>query len=301
MEAVRRFVDQLTPADRVGLYVYPSEAWISPSLERAALRAALISIIGERQTIRRHYNLRPAEVVDITAQSTSPHSFLTVGRGRGSSMDPATAMVFDPVLAVQRRECPEEQDCPSRIYNEGMAIAAQLETQAQVSIDGLDTALRRLAEIAGRKAVVLVSAGLLVSDRLDGRPQAPAIARGMAQAAARANASVYTIQIDAPTLTTTGASSRGMGSTDLSRDRAMLANWLDNFSIEAGGQRIYVPQGAGEFAIDRVLRETTAHYLLGVAPEDADRDGLAHRLRVKVDRRGATVRSRQWVVIPSAR
>ena len=54
----------------------------------------------------------------------------------------------------------------------------------------------------------------------------------------------------------------------------------------------------GGVHLNRVLRETSAYYLLGVEPSDIDRDGRAHRLNVKVNQRGATVRSRQWVVLP---
>ena len=50
--------------------------------------------------------------------------------------------------------------------------------------------------------------------------------------------------------------------------------------------------------ITQILRETSTYYLLGVAPSKADRDGRTHRLKVKVDVRGATVRSRSWVQIP---
>ena len=57
--------------------------------------------------------------------------------------------------------------------------------------------------------------------------------------------------------------------------------------------------GAGENALSQILRETSAYYLLGVAPDPADRDGRTHRLRVKVDAKGATVRSRIWVHVPA--
>ena len=81
----------------------------------------------------------------------------------------------------------------------------------------------------------------------------------------------------------------------------MLGNWLDEFSTTAGGNRIYAPVGSGSFAFQRVLRETSAHYLLGVQPEEADRDGAPHQLNVKVDRPGVTVNGRQWVLIPARR
>jgi hypothetical protein len=120
----------------------------------------------------------------------------------------------------------------------------------------------------------------------------------MGQNAARANATVYTIHIDPDFVNPMPASRRGPGSMNLTRDRAMLGNWLEDFSRSAGGSRIDVPVGGGEFAFERVLRETSAYYLLGVEPATADRDGLPHQLKVKVDKRGVTVRNRQWVVIP---
>jgi hypothetical protein len=156
-----------------------------------------------------------------------------------------------------------------------------------------------LAEMPGRKSVVLVSGGLLVSDRLDGRPDPGLVARAMGQSAARANAVVYTVHIDNAYPNPGLASRRGIGDMNMSRDRAMLGNWLEDFSRAAGGRRIDVPVGGGEFAFDRVLKETSAYYLLGVEPSDVDRDGRPHELRVKVDRSKTTVRNRQWVVIPS--
>jgi hypothetical protein len=49
-----------------------------------------------------------------------------------------------------------------------------------------------------------------------------------------------------------------------------------------------------------VLTEMPAYYLLGVEPDDADRDGKPRALSVRVNsgQRGTTVRARSWVVIP---
>ena len=68
--------------------------------------------------------------------------------------------------------------------------------------------------------------------------------------------------------------------------------------LAAGGLLIRVGQDSMA-GWQQVLRETSAYYLLGVQPEQTDRDGRLHTLRVKVDRRGATVRSRSWVVVPA--
>jgi VWFA-related protein len=296
MEGARGFVQHLDPSDRVGLFVYPAGARIAPTTERALIGVQLDRVVGQKDPLRTHFNLRPWEIVDITAQSTDPNSFRTTTRDRSAGLDTAT-QEMDPVLRVQRRECPDQFDCPNRIFAEGMALATQLERQAQTSLSGLEALLRALEEVPGRKAVVLVSAGLLVSDRTDGRPDVGDVARVMGQTAARANATVYTVHID-----TTGsgsASQRGSGSPQLARDRALYGNWLNEFSQAAGGRLIYVPVGTADFAFGRVLRETSAHYLLGVEPAAEDRDGQPRQLKVKVKRRGVDVRSRQWVVVPA--
>jgi hypothetical protein len=188
-----------------------------------------------------------------------------------------------------------------RIYAEGMGLASLLERQAQMSLIGLQNLLTGLGEIPGRKTVLLMSAGVLVSDRLDARPDAGDLARVLGEMAARVNATVYTVHLDTnnTSANVNAASQKGNSISDLGgRDRALFGNWLDQFSAAAGGRRIYVPVGAGEFAFDRILRETSAYYLLGVEPLAADRDGRPHRLGVKVSRKNASVRSRQWVVVP---
>jgi VWFA-related protein len=304
-EAASQFIRRLGPDDQVGLFVYPRVSWIAPTTQRAALGVRLANLTGQKEPLRGRFNLSPHEIVDITAQATNPNSFLMTGSGgglgrRGQMRQAASSAGLDPVLKIQARECPGDAnlDCAHQIYSEGLGLATQLEREAHDSLSGLDALLRVLAEMPGRKAVVLVTGGLLVSDRLDGRPDPGTAARAMGQAAARANATIYTIQIDSTSSFAGRAARRSRGETDLARDRALLGNWLEAFSRSAGGQRIEVPVGGGEFAFDRVLSETSAYYLLGVEPADADRDGRPRKLSVKVDGRGLTVRSRQWVLVP---
>jgi VWFA-related protein len=298
IESAQNFVQHLDPSDRVGLFVYPAGAQILPTTQRAPLTISLGRVTGQKDPLRTHYNLRPWEIVEITAQMSNPNSFLTAARNaQNPAADGGTAVELDPVLKIQARECPEDRDCPAKIYAEGMALATQLEGQVMTSLTGLEALLRALEKIPGRKAVVFVSAGLLVSDRSAGRPDVGDMARVMGQTAARSNATVYTVHID----TTPGvgpASQKAPGSAEVARDRSLYGNWLSDFSQSAGGRLIYVPVGSANFAFDRILRETSAYYLLGVEPAAADRDGRPRKLEVKVKRRGVSVRSRQWVVIP---
>jgi VWFA-related protein len=298
IESAQKFVEHLDPSDRIGLFVYPSGSQILPTTQRAPLTISLGRVTGQKDPLRTHYNLRPWEIVDITAQISNPNSFLTAaGNVQNRTADGGTAVEMDPVLKIQARECPEDPDCPAKIYAEGMQLATQLEQQVMTSLSGFEALLRALERIPGRKAVVFVSAGLLVSDRSAGRPDVGDMARVMGQAAARSNATVYTVHIDA-TQGVGPASQKAPGSSELARDRSLFGNWLSDFSQSAGGRLIYVPVGSANFAFDRILRETAAYYLLGVEPAAADRDGRPRKLEVKVKRRGVSVRSRQWVVIP---
>lgn len=298
IEAMRGFLAKLGEADRVGLWTFPRGTWIPPTTERAPLRVALSLTIGGKQPLWSSFHLRPGEIVDITAQNTNPNSFLTLSRGQVPSDFVAAS---DPVLKVQRRECPGDVDCPIRIYQEGMGLAAQIEHEVQESLSGIELLLSRLAAIPGRKSVALVSAGLLVSDRLEGRPDVGKMAETIGQIAARANTTVYTIHFDQVSVLGSGVGAqRGYGTaSDVARDRALFGTFLDQFSDGAGGKRLYVPTGQGDFAFEQVLRESSGYYLLGVEPDDEDRDGRPRRLSVKVSGKGLTIRSRQWVVIPA--
>jgi len=59
--------------------------------------------------------------------------------------------------------------------------------------------------------------------------------------------------------------------------------------------------GRGRAAIDRLVRETSAYYLLSVEPLSTERDGKPHTITVKVKAPNATVRNRSFVVIPKAK
>jgi hypothetical protein len=58
-------------------------------------------------------------------------------------------------------------------------------------------------------------------------------------------------------------------------------------------------RGAPEAAFDRLAREISGYYLLGLEPGPRDRDGKDHELKVTVTRPDVTVRARRSVVIPT--
>src|SRR5690606_5583682 len=125
MEAAQQFVDSLEPADRLGLYVYPTGPRIAPTTDRAPIRAALDTVTGEKWTLHSRYNLRPSEIVDITAALgmgiQTRQNTLGIDPGVPDTpvaTNPTMPPDWDAVLRVVRRECPGQLDCPANILNE---------------------------------------------------------------------------------------------------------------------------------------------------------------------------------------
>jgi hypothetical protein len=175
-----------------------------------------------------------------------------------------------------------------------------MEGRATEGLNGLRSLIKLLSTEPGRKTVVMFSAGIPVTDRPGGRPEVGDLAKLLGQDAAATNTTIYTLHIDTGPTRQMAAESRKTDRPPLSRarDNAVTSRLLEEFSGASGGALMRVVMGGGEFALDRVLRETSSHYLLGVEPADADRDGKVRDLRVKVDQKGVTVRSRIWVVVP---
>jgi VWFA-related protein len=296
----RAFVAGLRPDDRIGLYAYPDGPVLLPSTDHGRASMAITGVRVGDQTLVTRFNLTPSEVVDIAAESVrlvSPAS--AVRRTRDQAFDQGADA--PTVQAVHMRECPEDQDCPARILLDANAAVHQLESRALESFAGLDGMTRTLAEWPGRKTVVLLTRGLPVSDRPGGRPDPGDVSRVLGQTLARANASLYTLHVESNPREVFAASRRMIGrpGADMVREQRMQSSWLEQLSDAAGGLLLHVGRDDGAAGWQQVLRETSAYYLLGVQPEQADRDGRLRTLRVKVDRSGTTVRNRTWVVVPA--
>jgi VWFA-related protein len=301
------FIDRLLPDDRLGLYVFPVGGHLDPTTDHVTVRQQVGTVVGSRSNSRgfdSRYNLSPSEIVDINAESVRATSFVTEPRGRGASMM-EDAMLFgdetDTIRTVQMRECgPTEVRCGDEIRGEALALATLLEAQATAGLNGIRNLVGLLSAYEGRKTVVMFSSGMPSSDRPGGRPDLGNLPMTLGKDAAATNTAIYTLHVDSAQVRSMGAATgRATGTAARrSRDHAIEGGVLEEFSAASGGALIRVPTGYGENALDRVLRETSSHYLLGVEPAESDRDGTLRDLRVEVKRDGATVRSRMWVTVP---
>jgi VWFA-related protein len=299
--AATRFIKALQPDDVVGVFAFPLGPRFAPSADHVSVALKLDSIVGARQSMESSYHLSPAEIVDITAETAAITSNLGRGTVTGTTPTQANTAEAGALRRVQLRECGGQTDqvCAANIRLDAESMAYFYEGQATMAMSGLTSLVRDLSVLPGRKTVVLLSGGITASDRPGGRPNVDDLAQALGRAAAEANTSVYALHIDTSAVQSYSAEKRrtNRGQTSQERESVMLGRVLDMFSGASGGTMMRVLVGSGEGALDRVLRETSSHYLLGVLPNDEDR-GRLRELRVKVSQPGVTVRSRLWVAIP---
>jgi VWFA-related protein len=283
--AAQQFVRSLPDDDLVGLFTYPLGPKIDPTTNHETILHALEQVTGQgAPTALGGFRILASDVVDYTAAA---------GAGRD-------------VRDIIAHYCPGVRsgspvtDCRRQVEREIETEAQAFEAEARANLGTLRTLVDTLGRVPGRKILVLASAGLPLSDRPGGRPDVGDLPMQLGEAAARGNIAIYALYLDHRLLEQYSAETAhsGKASANMSRDSDVAVRWLDQFAGSAGGALIKVMVDNGEQAFTRIVRETSAYYLLGVEPTAADRTGRPLRVRVKVAGHGLTVRSREWVVVP---
>lgn len=276
LEVVSRFLTLTQSTDRVGLVAYPQPGLnVAPSIDREAVRAAARRLAGQYFPATTGYNISLSEAVDFAANDS------------------------DTIMRVSRRECRvADITCVMQVSDAAREIARTAEVQALRSISGLKSVVDAVRDWPGRKTLVVVSAGMATSDRIGARPDIRLEADILGRRAAEANAVIYTLHLDVAFLTQFSAKNRGRVQT-VFRDGGLAATGLERFTGNAGGSLLAIHAGPDQ-ALNRLLRETSYYYLLGVEAIPVERDGKTHRIEVRIRRPGTTVRARSRVLIPKA-
>lgn len=263
--AAGRFLDQLTPADRVGLLAFPNGANVDFTTDRDRIRQALMRVVG-RGTVFSigTYNIGVREAFDID---------------RGDSI--ATERVF-------RRECANEtteqgvEICKTSIHSQARGAALEHRQRAVNSVQTLRSLLNGLSTIDAPKTIVWISEGLAIEEnRIE--------FGGMAALASTARTTIYSLHLDQSVI---ADASRSTLSPTLVEDRQLA---IDGLATIAGITRgaMFTSIGTGSNVFERIAKEMTAYYLLSAEAEPGDRDGKSHRIRVNVARRNVNVRARR--------
>ena len=206
---------------------------------------------------------------------------------------------------VTARECAQFvtagmafESCRVQVAAQARQLVTDYGRQVRERLIALESLCRNLAALPGPKVLVLLSAGLMstfhaADTDVTGRMQR------VAEEAAAARVTLYTLhlrQFGADF----DASRGGLRSLTAEDDERLRMEGLEALNGLAGGTFLDVV-AAGRGTFERVAREISGHYLLGLEPVERDRDGKPRTLAVAVTRPKVQVRARrQFVAGPRA-
>jgi hypothetical protein len=187
------------------------------------------------------------------------------------------------------------------LENEAKQLGSYYEYEGAQRVVSISQLIYSLGALPGHKTLVLVSAGMMMSSGVGGRPDFRSYMTRLGAQAASANVMLYLIHMDNSFEESISAVRGNSTRPDLRfrnslADAGAWASGLERLAGETGG--VYLPwkAGTGEFVFDRVLRETSAYYLLGVEPTEKDWDGRTLMVNIKTTVKGATVRALRQVI-----
>ena len=275
MYATREFLKRVHANDYVGMISFPAPGVrINPTRDRKAFEEAIPRLVGFSQLKGdRRYQYNLAEAIDVAAGNP------------------------EALRRVSERNCPgNDPMCGRLIETEMGELVSMLELQGARSFHGLREVVSAMRGIEGRTTLVLMSAGIPTGDRSGGRLYLRNDAIQAGKDGLGASLLIYTLHLNTAFLDAFSPDAPSAQQTAL-RDSGIFSRGLDLFNGQAGGTFFEV-NTSSNFAIDRIVREMSAYYLLGVGIDDVDRDGRAHLIQVKVNAEDSPERDRASVVIP---
>ena len=96
---------------------------------------------------------------------------------------------------------------------------------------------------------------------------------------------------------TPGQSGRGIGMSSLRNEQMLAHENLRALAEETNGFAV-INRNDYASAFERIVRDNSSYYVLAYYPPNNKRDGKFHRIEVKVDRPGLSVRARRGYVAP---
>jgi len=272
MRTAAQFVDKLSPLDQVAFRAYPEPgAHVPFTTDRLRIKLAMDSLIGHQ---------------DVKAQSR-----MNIGVTEAIQIDEKRDE--QTLLDVARRECagartPDAlEQCKREIASQASDIAFSARETAEMGLRGLLDLLRELAHVDGAKTLILLSEGVAVSN--------PADLDLVSILAGRARVSLNVLIVDEQR----GDVSVARVGPTAEADRRRETSGLQNIAAASRGA-VFHAVGTAEGVFERLLREISAYYVLGVEQKPGDTEDKRHRIDVEVARRGVTIRSPQAFALSQA-
>ncbi len=268
--SIERLLAGFGPADKVGLAAMPGPRMLVDfTRDRAAVSEGLRRVAGGAGT--------PARLQRVN-----------VAVAEAFAIDRGDPTVIEQVVS---RECPPsdpltQRICAQTVGMQAHAVVRNEQNRTSEFVAGLRVLLQQLSSIDAPKLVFVFSQGFT-------DPDAP---HEMADAARLASSARTTIFALRPDVSMVDLSARPGGAFLLTsnEERAWAQSSLDALTGAARGATVDI-LGSAELPFARIAREVSGYYLVGVESEPGDRDGGFRPIKVAVERRGVTVRSRREV------
>ena len=278
LEAARRFVDTLGPADRVAAIGLDATGPIEFTPDHARVKRELGNLRGRAVAMPTEFPIGISEALGVADGS------------RGWLDRVVTRVCGQPLARVQRMERMAAEEgmrdpCPTHVEQQARALAHSVRHDGIQSVDSIKHLLRRLNDIEGPKTLVLVSEGLIAEPRLVDMTDVALLAQ-------QARVTIYVVQPDVPA----AEAGEDLLSPTTADDVRARGDGLARLAGVAGGTLLQLV-GSDPHPFQRLLRETSGYYLLSFEPAPQDRDGATHRIAVDVRRPAVTVRARPLFAI----
>jgi VWFA-related protein len=267
MNSAKKFVDTLTPEDRVAVIAVPGPGeLVDFTTNHDKVREALLRIVGNADPIRSRFNISITEAMALYMNSDTRLAMEVIIRECGAATGAAI------------------EQCQRDVENDAATIITDVRYRTQGSVNGIRTVLQSLSGFDGPKSVILISEGMIFEGL-------GAEADDLASVAADSRATLDVLLLDVPQFDASIASQP----TTPREDRDLQVTGLEQIAGASRGG-LYRINTSADYAFDRISRSLDGYYLLGVESRPDDRNGRRHRIGVKSSRRGVSIRSRRTFV-----
>jgi VWFA-related protein len=286
-DAVAVFLRSTADGDRVTLVATGGASWWHAQMPDG--REGLLKIVGRLRG--------RARTAELTSEPMTDHEAMRIDRD-GDPLVLGHVTRRWQAVATDVLSLRDPDEIPSRVKAAAARIFLDVERRSLETLDVLVRALASLAEVRGRKSVLLVSGGFVHDPHLAGFRDTVAESR-------RANAAIYFV--DARGLVALGSdfTAEARAPTDIQDmslalgDVSAGSEGSESLAADTGGFSV---KNRNDLAsgVRAIARESSSYYLLGYAPPERRRDGF-RRIEVKVAREGVRVRARRGYYATTSR